>query len=364
MIIDYSNSIVSLSNSILKHFGAKNEHSTLKDIDKLLEDQYKNVVVLLLDGMGMDALEYHLEEDSFFRRNILREYSSVFPPTTTSATTSIESGLPPLEHGWLGWSLYFSEIDKIVDAFINMEKDSEILAADYHVAGRYIPYKSIYDKIKEAGQADAYSVSHFGSNKIETFDELTDEIVRLCQTSERKYIYGYWEYPDGLMHMEGCHSPNVTDSIKEIQAKVEQMCHKLDDTLLIITADHGHGDLSHYVLSDYPKLVSMLKRPTAIEPRAVAFFVKEEHMKAFPEEFNKEFGAEFLLYSRDEVIDKGIFGHGVPHPKFKEMVGDYLAVAIKDKGLVWSEKSYQFASHHAGYTDREMRIPLITITKK
>lgn len=364
MIIDYNNSIVSLANSILKHFGAKNEHGTLQDIDKLLDQQYNNVVVLLLDGMGMDALEYHLGEDSFFRRNILREYSSVFPPTTTSATTSMESGLTPMEHGWLGWSLYFNEIDKIVDAFINMEKDTERPAANYNVANRYIPYKSIYDKIKEAGQANAYSVSHFGSNVIESFDELTDEIVSLCQTSERKYIYGYWEYPDSLMHMEGCHSPKVTKSIKEIQVKVEKMCEKLSDTLLIITADHGHGDLKHYVLSHYPKLVSMLKRPTAIEPRAVAFFVKEEYMKDFPEEFNKEFGKEFLLYSRDEVIENKIFGDGVIHPKFKDMLGDYLAVAIEDKGLVWSNRSYQFASHHAGYTDRELRIPLITISKK
>ncbi|HHU72378.1 MAG TPA: hypothetical protein GXZ21_10155 [Clostridiales bacterium] len=364
MVVDYNNSIVSLSNSILKYFGARNEHSSLKDIDKLLEHQYNNVVVLLLDGMGMDALEYHLEEDSFFRRNILREYSSVFPPTTTSSTTSMESGLTPMEHGWLGWSLYFSDIDKIVDAFINMEKDTEVPAADYHVAGRYIPYKSIYDKIKEAGQAGAYSVSHFGSNIIESFDELTDEIVRLCQTSERKYIYGYWEYPDSLMHTEGCYSPSVTNCIKEIQAKVEAMCDQLNDTLLIVTADHGHGDLTHYVLRDYPKLVSMLKRPTAIEPRATAFFVKEEYIKEFPKEFKKEFGADFLLYLRDEVIEKEIFGHGLIHPRFKEMVGDYLAVAIKDKGLVWSEESYQFASHHAGYTDREMRIPLITISKK
>lgn len=88
--------------------------------------KYKNVVILLLDGLGIDALQYHLSENSFFRKNLIKEYSTVFPPTTTSATTSIESGLTPLEHGWLGWSLYFSDIDKIVNAFINTEKTQKV----------------------------------------------------------------------------------------------------------------------------------------------------------------------------------------------------------------------------------------------
>lgn len=33
MLIDYSNCIVNLACSILKHFGAEYEHSTLKEVD-------------------------------------------------------------------------------------------------------------------------------------------------------------------------------------------------------------------------------------------------------------------------------------------------------------------------------------------
>lgn len=192
--IDYNNNIVNLVCSILKHFGAEYGHGTLEEVDRLLEENYKNVVVLILDGLCADALQNHLPADSFFRKNIIKEYFTVFPPTTTAATTTMETGLTPIEHGWLGWSLYFSEIDKIVDAFTNMEKDKRIQVADYHVANRYIPYKSIYEKIKDAGRANAYSVSHFGSNKIDTFDELVGEIEILCAASERKYIYGYLSY--------------------------------------------------------------------------------------------------------------------------------------------------------------------------
>jgi predicted AlkP superfamily pyrophosphatase or phosphodiesterase len=364
MFADYNNSIVNLACSILEYFGAESEHSTLKEVDELLKAQYKNVVVLLLDGLGVDALQYHLSEDSFFRKNLIKEYSSVFPPTTTSATTSIETGLTPLEHGWLGWSLYFSEINKIVNAFINTEKDTEIQPENYHVASKILPYKSIYEKIREAGVANAYSVSKFGSNKITTFDELTREVERLCAISEKKYIYGYWENPDSLMHELGCYNSRVTENIKKLEEKIANMCNRLSDSLVIVTADHGHRNLKHYILSDYPKLISMLRRPTSIETRASAFYIKEEYLKDFPVEFHNNFGDDFLLYSKEEVIEKNIFGFGKMHPKFEEFIGDYLAIAISDKGIVYSEESKQFISNHAGMTEKEMKIPLIAICKK
>jgi predicted AlkP superfamily pyrophosphatase or phosphodiesterase len=364
MFVDYNDSIVNLACSILKYFGADSEHSTLKEVDELLKDNYKNVVVLLLDGLGTDILKYHLSENSFFRKNLLKEYSSVFPPTTTSATTSMESGLTPLEHGWLGWSLYFSEINKIVNAFINTEKDTELQAADYHVATKIVPYKSIYEKIRATGKGKAYSVSRFGSNKIETFDELTNEVEILCATSEKKYIYGYWEYPDSLMHMVGSYNSEVTKNIKELEEKVAAMCNRLSDTLIIVTADHGHRNVKYYILSDYPKLFHMLRRPTSIETRATAFYIKEEYLKAFPAEFHKSFGDDFLLYSKEEVIKNNIFGTGKIHPKFEEFIGDYLAVAVSDKGIVYSQQSKQFISNHAGMTEEEMKIPLIAISRR
>ncbi len=364
MLIDYNNCIVNLACSILKHFGAEYGHETLKEADELLRGNYKNVVVIIFDGLGCDALKFHLPEDSFFRKNLIKEYYTVFPPTTTSATTSMESGLTPAEHGWLGWSLYFSEIDKIVNAFINTEKDTSVMAADYHVGWRYIPYISICEKIKSAGIAEAYSVSPFGSNRIDSLDGLVEEIIKLCKAPGRKYIYGYWESPDDLMHRNGCYHNIVTESIRKIEAKIENMCGKLSDTLVIITADHGHINLRHYVLTDYPEILSMLKRPTSIEPRAAAFYIKDEYKEDFPKAFYKYFGDDFSLLSKDEILERKLFGPGIIHPKFEEFIGDFMAIAVKDMGIVYSNESNQFLSHHAGLTDKEMLIPLIAVCKK
>lgn len=83
--IDYNNSILSVSNSVLKHFSGMSQYATLSELDKILDKNYKNVVLMIIDGMGTAILKNNLPENSFLNRHILKNISSVFPPTTVSA---------------------------------------------------------------------------------------------------------------------------------------------------------------------------------------------------------------------------------------------------------------------------------------
>lgn len=57
---DYDNSILSIAASVLKHYGAECSHSSLLLLDELLVKNYKNVVVMVFDGMGTAILSRHL----------------------------------------------------------------------------------------------------------------------------------------------------------------------------------------------------------------------------------------------------------------------------------------------------------------
>lgn len=358
---DYSRCLVNLACSVLAHFGAGTQHATLPIMDVLLQKQYKNVIVMLFDGMGSDALTHHLPEESFLRRHHAADISSVFPPTTTAAITSVESGLTPAEHGWLGWSLYFSETGKIVNALTNNEEGTSNQAESYHVAGRYLPYKNTIDKINEAGLAKAYSVSPFGTNRVHQHDELYEEVRRLCVTDDRKYIYTYWYQPDSSMHDKGCYSKDAGDWIIAINDKVEDLCRDLHDTLVIVTADHGHCNLHYEIISDHPEIKKMMERPIAVECRAACFYIRPECRSQFPAAFHEAFGNNFLLLTWKEVMEQQLFGDGIPHPKLQELTGDFLAIAISDVGIVQHHGSDRFVSHHAGMTKEEMDIPFIVI---
>lgn len=363
MLPDYTNCPVNLACSILKEFGAEYAHPPLACVDELLKHPYKNVVVMLFDGMGIDALERHLLPDGFFRKNLVRPITSVFPPTTVAATTSIETGLTPAEHGWLGWTLYFGEIDKLVNVFPNVDKYTGKQAESYHVANRYIPYKSVHEKIAEAGVGRSYTVAPFGPDRVTNLDEFFAGIRALCAAAGRKYIYAYWDDPDSLMHDDGCGSEAVRACMQELETRAEAFAQTLSDTLLIVTADHGHLDSDYYLITDYPEIQRMLARPLSIESRAAAFYIREEYMEAFPGAFREAFGRDFNLYSREEVKRMRLFGDGAPHPKFDSFAGDFIAAAVSDKCLNYSRASRQFVSNHAGLDEREMLIPVIAIER-
>jgi len=360
---NYDECITNLACSVLKHFGCDYTHNTLKDVDKVLEENNpKNVIVILYDGMGYNLINRILPEDSFMRQNMLRSYSSVCPATTTASTTSILSGLNPCEHGWLGWNLYIPPFGKIVTMFTNTLKDKEEQAADYRVADKYYSYKNIIDNINENGNGKAYIISPYAGIKYDSLDDMINKIVETSQIDGKKYIYAYYEDPDGLMHQYGTGSEEAKKSFFEIDEVTRKLADRLEDSVLIITADHGHINTSPILISDYKDFNDTLDGDIWIEGRFCAFKVKNE--EEFLRLFKKYFEKDFLLKTKEEILKEKIFGDGIEHQYFRDSLGDYFALGITDKNLKYDENSHIFMSSHAGLTEDEMDIPLVLKVKK
>ena len=124
--IDYNKCLTNLASSISKYFGIEPFHNTLDSLDDALSSNPKNVVLILCDGMGYNILNRTLDKDSFLVSHIKEPISSVFPPTTTAATTSVMTGLNPNEHCWLGWEIYIKDVNNVVIMYQNKIKDTDI----------------------------------------------------------------------------------------------------------------------------------------------------------------------------------------------------------------------------------------------
>ena len=100
---DYNNSILNTITSILKHYNVDTKHTSLNILDNVLKNNYKNIVFIVLDGMG-DIVLNNISKDGYFEKNKLTTVTSVYPSTTTAAMTTYYSGMPPYESGWVAWS--------------------------------------------------------------------------------------------------------------------------------------------------------------------------------------------------------------------------------------------------------------------
>ena len=377
---DYNNCLVNLANSILNRFGAETTADTLAAADRYLARGRRNVVLLLLDAMGVSILEKHLAEDGFLRSHQKDTCFSVYPPTTVAATTSVLSGLYPNEHGWLGWDVYYPELGKNVTVFTNRNQLEEkkgakpdgaqwgidslaepLPAADFHAGFRYTPYRNILDKINDAG-GRAFASMPFMAPFPDTFGKVLARVKELCEEPGEKFIYAYWNEPDSTMHKTGTTSPETHSLVLSMEEQLEKWSTGLSDTLLLITADHSHMDSRNLCILDYPEVLNCLVRMPSIEPRALNLFVREECLASFPAVFRKHFGEDFLLLTREEVLGEKLFGPGEDRPGLREMIGDYLALSVSDSSVFNTHYEAQaMPGGHAGLTAEETRIPLIVV---
>ncbi|MCL2671678.1 MAG: alkaline phosphatase family protein [Clostridiales bacterium] len=359
-------SILGIPNSILAHFGAVPHHTTLPILDEKLKRGWKNVVLLIFDGLGTDVLQAHAP-NGFLWRHRIGDLASVNPYTTTSALTTLETGLSPMEHEWLGWSCYFREIDECVDLFSGKYSGTERQAADYPVVWENIGFKHLFAQIRDANPTmDCCYVSPFSKPAASTCEEVCARIAALCAGEGRRYIYAYHFRPDYDMHEHGCYDARVKDSVQSFDRQVERLSGELTDTLLIVTADHGMHDVKMLCVEDYPEIAECLRVPPSREPRNLSFFVKEEYMDIFPERWNARFSDSFHLMTGDEAFARGIFGDGTPHARARDFIGDYVAQATRDFALWYRDEngeSKDFLACHAGLCGDETTVPLIIIER-
>lgn len=361
---NYNECLTNLACSIRKYFELDYKHNTIDYVDKILkENKPKNVVTILCDGMGSNIMNRILSKDSFLLKHRIKSITTVFPATTVAATTSMMTGLNPVETAMLGWDMYYKDIDKTITTFMNSEKgDKEYtpLQEAIEYKNKHMITKSIMEEINEKGKDLGYILFPFGKNPYVDMEDLYNKIETLCNEEGKKYIYAYDTEPDHTMHELGTDAHEINEIVENINSKVEELSRKLKDTVIFVVADHGHKNVENIMVEDYPDIVDCLEKNTSIEPRAVNFFIKENKKQKFEVLFNEYFSNDFDLYTKEDVINSNLFGKGKENEIFRDILGDYLAIAKTNKTLLYGGSEI-LKSQHAGYTDDEIYVPLIVI---
>lgn len=290
--------------------------------------------------------------------------SSTFPSTTMSARTTVESGLNLVEHGWLGWDMYFKEFDDVITLTKNIFKGTNTKAADYHVAKTLLSYEPVSEKISKVPGCHDETLRVYSNHQEESLKKMRRKIKEITKNDLKNYVYAYYNEPDHALHENGARASEVKHYLKHINKGFKKTCESLENTLLIAIADHGHVDVDYVNIADYPKVSSMLDAKLSIDDRATSFKVKPAYKKAFDHEIKSIIKDDFILMSKEDVIKHKLYGDGKENKYFRDGLGDYFAIGTGNKAIRYDDTSNQHKPAHSGLTADEMLVPLTIVDRK
>ena len=358
---DYDQGLLNIMSSIVKHYGCESDYNTHLVVDEILRRKYDNLFLILVDAMGSKVIEKMLPEDSFIRKHLVCEMTTVYPSTTAAATTVVSSAIPPIRSGWLGWYMYFQNLNDHRILFFN---SSYYTDEPHEPNGIYdeLPYETVGEKLQKqnVGYQELYPA--FAEDGCKTFKEMMERIESISKEVHNNYIYCYWDAFDSLMHKVGVDTDATKDALLEINDEIELMCSKLDENqLVMIIADHGQIDVECFNLLDYPDICECFEVLPAVESRTTVFYIKDEMKDRFEKLFEQYFKDNFILYKSEDFVNEGYLGTGIKNERLPEFIGDYVACAIDKYCLLYGEG--KLIGQHAGLTEDEMMIPLIVYQK-
>jgi len=372
---DYAGgSLVNLIASIVAARGGHALHSPLKNLQHEALRDARNLVLLVIDGLGDNYLMRRGAGGALARRR-RASMTSVFPSTTASAITTSYTGCTPLEHGLTGWFTYFSDAGCVASALPfrsrgdNLPLQSRVSPEKIYTAPSLfesLPARSIVVTDERIAQS-AYNVRHCRGAQVCAYRNV-DELVSLVETavkssSERKLVYAYWPEYDATSHVHGCESPEAMAKVAEIDAAFGRLIQRLSgtDSLVIATADHGFLDCPLEDCLQLPAaLASQLRYPLCGERRVV--FCHVHSPGEFASRATDWLGERAEVKPSRDLVEEGWFGGGAPHPLIAERVGD-VAILMKDaytiKDWLPGEPRHLHIGNHGGTSEDEMTIPLI-----
>ncbi len=360
---DFNNCNLCISSTFAKYLGVPDDKPIIPELEALLKKDFKNVVFIIFDGLGMYPLEKHAAVADFLRKHTVKTLLSTFPSTTTNATTSMITNKYPLEHGWFGWNLNFPEVGRNVELFTGLDAETGkkvdcVMPISDH--DDYYFYKGKGDIAVFTVMPPFFQVTNPDRQRIITnLDELYNRIADITALDCKKFVYCYFGEPDMTMHDYGVSSTRAEKKIKSINDTVRKMAENFKDTLFVITADHGQVDVAGYTeFYNDKELNEVLECPAFLDSRSPAFRVKRGEEGYFEKTFTERYGEDFVLYKSKDLIAQGFFG---ANGTYGNLLGDYIGIGtFTHKQFLPFENSHRYKGHHCSLTE-EMEVPLIVI---
>ncbi len=236
----------------------------------------RRVCLLLVDGLGWEALLASQAWVPSLAEATSRgqPLTTGFPSTTVASLGSIGTGLPPAEHGMVGYTIALPGMERAFNCLrwspygIGPTKDLR----DQVVPEQFQPNATTFERAAQDGvvvtlvgkrefarsgftRAALRGGSYVASHSLG--DEVT-AVLRGLSNGRRSLVYAYHPDLDRTGHVRGVGSEAWRLQLAHVDLLVRHIAERLPrDAALVVTGDHGMVDLrpeQRIDLADHPEL--------------------------------------------------------------------------------------------------------------
>ena len=331
--------------------------------------QARRILLLVLDGLGWLQLRERTGVAPTLAALAGGPITTVAPSTTAAALTSISTGLPPGEHGVVGYRIAVGGSGapphgEVLNALRWSTGDGD--ARRRHDPRLFQPCEMFGSQrppvVTRAQFADSgFTVAHLSDTRLFGYADRAGLVNQVLGAFAREepFVYAYWDDIDRTAHEFGL-AERYNDELAACDAMVAELLHRLPaGTAVVVTADHGQVHVGERLV-DLPAEVTGLVDGQSGEARFRWLHSRPGAASDLLAAAHQAFDSVGWVRSVDEVVSAGWLGDRVTSAA-RGRLGDVAVVARDPVAFVdpAEASSIELIGRHGSLTADEMLVPAI-----
>lgn len=338
------------------------------------------VCLLLVDGLGLELLRGNQAAAPFLAELAFnsRPLTAGSPSTTVASFASLGTGLPPAEHGMLGYQVAIPGTGRLLNG-LRWPKDIDPVT--------WQPQPTIFERAREAGVAAVHVAPGAFKNsgltratlrgaeyrEAESLGALAALTCAALGESDRALVVAYHDDLDGCGHRYGVASPAWVNQLAHVDRLAEQIAAGLPyGTVMYVTADHGMVNVAPDDRIDLDAEGTPLRDGVALlggEARFRHVYTQPGAAEDVLATWQEELGERAWVLSRADAIKEGWFGPvgGAVSEAMAARIGDVVAACAGTWALVATKAEpleSAVVGMHGSLTADEQLVPMLTPTAR
>ncbi|MGH3319330.1 MAG: alkaline phosphatase family protein [Streptosporangiaceae bacterium] len=329
--------------------------------------------VLVIDGLGLEQLRDQPDTAPYLS-SLLPDALTLtagFPATTAASLGSLGTGLPPGEHGLVGYLVAVPGEGRLMnslrwdDGVDPVAWQPRTTVFERAMAGGVVASQVAAGVFKRSGLTRA---TMRGGRYVaaDSAGELVAGAAAALRADDRALAYVYYPDLDATGHRVGCGSEAWRFQLAHVDRLAEQLASVLPpDAVLYITADHGMVDVLPDRRVDADAVPELREGVTLLggEARARHVYTRRAATPDVLAAWREVLGDRMWVVAREEATAAGWFGSEVSD-EVVPRIGDVIATAHDDVAVVATRtepRESTVVGMHGSMTSTEQLVPLLRV---